>query len=169
MKTMLRDSFDVPLCKIQVDENGKVLKRTIVAGPGAQNLIDNGIVANCLLFHAPFLRDKNQWESDAEVSMGNGGYVKGKLNYTKAERGRGGQAVKVNGTLTNDRFVQAATGLTATNTKYVVNGEQTYDPAKKEWVTGKLNIDVSFQISAAGQNGSAKGTMVVGLNDKPRR
>ena len=30
LKKMLQDSFSVPLCKLQVDENGKEVKRQVV-------------------------------------------------------------------------------------------------------------------------------------------
>lgn len=60
MKQMLQDSFGVPLCVLEVDENGKEVKRTVVAGPGAQVLVDNGMIANALLFHPQYLGDRDR-------------------------------------------------------------------------------------------------------------
>lgn len=60
LKKMLQDSFDVPVCKCQVDENGREVKRTIVAGPGAKALIDNGMIANAILFHPPMIKSTNK-------------------------------------------------------------------------------------------------------------
>jgi hypothetical protein len=162
LKKILRDSFDVPVCKLQVDENGKEVKRTIVAGPGAKALIDNGMIANAVLFHSPFPRDQNEWQADAEVSMGQGGYVKGKLAYKKTTGAKAGQSVKVSGTLTNEGFKQQDTALTIKKVNYIVSGEQTYDPAQQEWVSGKLAMDVSFQMATdQAAVGSVKGIMVV--------
>jgi hypothetical protein len=171
LQTMLRDSFDVPVCTRETDETGRELKRTIVAGPGAKTLLDNGLVANAVLFHGPYMVDKNEWQADSEVSMGNGGYAKGKLNYKKVPGGKGGQVVQVSGTLTNETYTQPGTPLTVKDTKYVVNGRELYDPAQHEWVLGKLNMNITFRMTASDMDiGTAKGTMAVNfekLQDKP--
>jgi hypothetical protein len=106
LKKMLQESFGTPLCTLQVDEQGREVKRNVIAGEGAKDLMDNGMVANALLFHPPFLRGVNEWSADAEVSMGNGGYAKGKLSYKKQAGGQSRQTCKVSGTLTNtnERF-----------------------------------------------------------------
>jgi hypothetical protein len=168
LKKLLQDSFDVPVCKVEVDENGREVKRTVVAGPGAKALLENGMIANALLFHPPFRRDQAEWQADSEISMGNGGYAKGKLTYKRTAGGKGGQAVKVSGTLTNAGFKQPGTGLTVKNAKYVVSGGQTYDPAQQEWVAGKVTIDVSFEMADDDRPlGSAKGTMLVTFAELP--
>ena len=162
LKTMLKDSFDTPICKIEVNASGAETKRTVVAEEGAKSLLDNGIIENAVLFHPPFAPNDDQWQSDAAVSMGNGGYAKGKLTYTKAAGGNGGQLVKVAGTLTNEGFQQPGTPLSLKNAKYVVSGEQTYDPARKEWVAGKLKMDVSYAMTVNNNDvGTAAGVMNV--------
>jgi hypothetical protein len=165
LKTLLRDSFDAALCKIEVDKSGKEVKRTMMAGPGAKTLVDNGMIANAQLFHAPFHADQDEWQADNEVSMGNGGYAKGKLTYKKVPGGKGGQAVQVSGILTSDAVKQPGTPLTVKDARYVVSGEQTYDPEQREWVSGKLKMGVSFQMASDDKPiGSAKGTMNVTLH-----
>ena len=91
LKKMLRDCFDAPICKLQVDENGKEVKRTVVAGPGAKKLVDQGMIANALLFHPPFMRDQKKWSAPSEITIGNGGFVKGELTYETVD-GKSGQA-----------------------------------------------------------------------------
>ena len=164
LQLMLKDTFDVPMCTLEVDENGRELKRTITAPPGAQAMVDNGVLVNAILFHAPFMRDEQKWEADAEVSMGNGGFAKGPLTYEKIPGGEGGQKVKVTGVLTNDAFTAA--GVTIKDAKYNVDGEQTYNPDVREYVAGTLNMDVSFTLELPGNIVSnAKGTMVVKLKE----
>src|SRR5262249_50189593 len=60
LQQMLRDSFGTPVCKLEVDGNGKELKRRIVAGAGARDLVHHGAVANALLFHAMFPSDRDR-------------------------------------------------------------------------------------------------------------
>lgn len=160
LKETLKDSFDTPLLKLGVDENGGVVKRTVLAGPGAKALQDNGVMANALLFHPPFFRDRDEWQAEVEVPMGNGGFARGKLTYKKVAGGKGGQAVRVTGTLGNKGFQPPGSPLTVRSAKYVVRGEQTYDPALREWSSGRLKMDVSFEMAAGEkQVGSAKGVM----------
>jgi hypothetical protein len=162
VKKKLQDSFGAVLCKVQVDANGKEVKRTVVAGPGAKELVDNGMIANALLFHGPFFPDKDEWQADAEISMGNGGYAKGKLTYKKIPGGKGGPTYKVSGTLSNDSFPVPGAPLTIKDARYVVTGEQTFDPAQKEWTAGKLSIEVAMQMIVNEQAiGSTKGIMAV--------
>jgi hypothetical protein len=160
LKRMLTDAFGSPVCKVELDDAGKELKRTVVAGRGAAPLIENGMVANTLMVHPWYPADKNEWQADLEVSAGQG-LASGKATYTKVPGGKGGQAVKVAGTLTADG-VKGAGGLTIKDGKYVVSGEQTYDTTRKEWVAGKLNMDVSFKMVMGETTvGSATGTMAV--------
>jgi hypothetical protein len=160
----------VPLCKIEVDNNDKEVKRTIVAGAGAKTLVDNGLIANAVLFHPAYFTDKDEWQSDAEISMGNGGFAKGKLTYKKVPGGKGGQAVKVTGTLSNDNFKQPGSPLVIKDVKYVVTGEQTYDSAVKEWVSGKLTLDVAMTMTVDDKTvGTSKGTMIVTLEKPPAK
>jgi hypothetical protein len=170
LKSILEDSFSVPLCKLQMDKNGKELKREVVAGPGAKNLIDQGMVANAELFHPQFLPDKKEWSADAQISMGNGGFAKGKLAYKKAAAGKGGVPVKVSGTLTNEGFSPPGSPLSIKNAKYVVKGEQTYDPARRDWVLGKLVMDVSFEMFVGDNRvGPASGSIVASLATLPEK
>jgi hypothetical protein len=160
LKQLLTDSFGSPICKIELDDTGKELKRTMLAGPGATVLVDSGMVANTRMFHPWYSADKDQWQADMEVSTGNG-LATGKATYTKVPGGKGVQAVKVSGTLTADG-VKGMGGLTIKAGKYKVEGEQTYDLERKEWVAGKLTMDVTFKMhDGADEIGSVKGTMIV--------
>jgi hypothetical protein len=162
LKKKLEDSFGVPLCKLEVDGNGKEVKRKVVAGDGAKALLDKGMIANALLFHPPFRRDVDEWQADTMFSVGDGSYASGKLTYKKTDGGKAGQLVKVSGTLTSKDVKTPGLPGGTTQGKFVVRGEQTFDPLHQEWVSGKLTIDVSMEMTVGGQAvGSAAGTMVV--------
>lgn len=158
LKRLLTDSFGSPLCKLEVDATGKELKRTIVAGPGAKQLIDSGMIANTTLFHPWYATDQDEWEAPMEISAGFT-IVSGKVKYTKIPGGKGSQATKVAGTLPLDG-VKGPGGLLIKNGKYTVTGEQTYDPTRGEWIDGKLTMEVSFKLHEGDKPiGSASGTM----------
>ena len=159
LKQLLTDSFDTPLCNIELDADGKEVKRTVVAGPGATTLIDSGMIANARMFHPRYAADQDEWQAEVEVSSGNG-LATGQVTYKKIPGGKGGQAVKVSGTLTADG-VKGAGGMTINEGTYRVAGEQTYDPERKEWVKGNLTMDVAFKMTQGINKGTAKGVMDV--------
>ena len=168
LKTMLTDTFGSPICKIEVDATGKEVKRTVVAGRGAAVLLDNGMIANCTMFHPWYSADKDEWQAVMEAGTDNG-VVSGKVTYTKVPGGKGGQAVKVKGTLAADG-VKGKDGSTLKDGKFPVTGEQTYDPTRKEWIAGKLTMDVSFKLAEHDKDlATAKGTMVFTLEMLPEK
>src|SRR5262249_28419588 len=155
---VLRDSFDVPLARLTY-EDGKETKRTVLAGPGARGLLEGGMIANALLFHPPFPRDRDEWQADVEIGTGQGATAKGKLTYKKAPGGKGGQAVKVSGTLTHEGDLPGKVPVRKKVT-YTVRGEQVYDRARGEWSSGRLLMDISLRVTAPdGMGSTGKGTM----------
>jgi len=160
LKKILLDSYTAPICVLTVDASGLETQRSIVAKEGAKSQIENGIVANCTMFHPPYFADKQQWERQTEFSAGNGAYVKGNLLYKKGEKTAAGQKVTFSGTLENPGYLRPGTPLKMENNVYKITGEQTYDPASKEYVSGKLVIDISFDLSVSDKAiGNAKGKM----------
>lgn len=167
LKKILVDSYTAPICVLTVDASGAETERSIVAKEGAKSQIDNGIIANCTMFHPPYFADKQEWERQTEFSAGNGAYVKGNLLYKKGEKTATGQKVTFSGTLTNPGYLRPGTPLKMENNIYKISGEQTYDPASKEYVSGKLVIDVSFDLSVSDKAiGNAKGKMNLTFNRK---
>jgi hypothetical protein len=143
LRKALTETFGTPLCKVELDDAGKEQKRTVTAGPGTAPLNAAGMVSHPSIFHPWYAPDRDEWEAPMEATTGQGGSVTGKATYTKIPGGKGGQAVKVSGTLTAEG-TKAAGGLVFKEVKYVVKGEQTFDPKRGEWVAGRLAIDVSF-------------------------
>jgi hypothetical protein len=142
VKQTLRASFGVPIFKRQVDESGHELAREVVASPHAQDLIDQGMIANALLFHPPFERATNLWTSTAQISMGNGALATGELTYWKSTEDTPEQTVEVWGTLINEHFQLPGQPFAINNAQYIIEGEQTFCPARNEWVSGKWEVFV---------------------------
>ncbi|OWK43993.1 hypothetical protein [Fimbriiglobus ruber] len=160
LKTLLKDSFDAPLCKNEVDENGVVTSEKIVAGPGSKTLVETGMIANSSFFHPPFFAAKNEWQSVNGVGVGKG-VASGKLKYTKIAGAKEGfQTVSVAGTLNADGL-KLENGGTVKKGNYKITGTQTYDLKRKEWVDGKVKIDLEFDYELNKVVGAGKGKMTL--------
>jgi hypothetical protein len=167
IRAMLQDSFGPPLVKITYDESGKPIAREMMGKGGATEILDEGLIANLTLFHPVRPGDKDEWESDAAMSMGSEGLVRGKLVYRKVRSGPN-PVYAMTGTLTNERYAAPDGKVVMTGNRYVVTGEQSYDPAARVWQEGKLHIDVSYKLTFPNGRdvGTAKGTIVAELKGK---
>jgi hypothetical protein len=163
---MVTDTFGPPLMEIEVDAQGAETKRTMVAKPGAQSWVDNDVHLTCLIFHPPYVEGKDQWESDAAVSMGNGVVATGKLTYTRVPDAAT-PTVKVTGTL-SAKDAKMANGVDITSATYIANGEMSYDAAQHEWTAGEMKFDIAMEmLLPTGQTGSSKGAMTLTFEHLP--
>lgn len=167
LREMLRDTFDAPVCTLEVDADGREVKRTVSVKPGARQALDAGMIANTTLFHPRYAADKDEWTADGAVSAGQG-EAAGKLTYTKINGDKAGQAVKVAGTLKADGLT--VKGGTIKEGKYTVTGTQTYDPKIQEWIAGELNIDLSLIVDPGNkQLATGKGKMKLTFEMLPEK
>lgn len=168
-KAMMADAFDKTLAEMTLDGEGKETARTITGTGGANALLDNGAIENARFFHPRFTADKS-WISNRKISVGNGRFAEGELRYEKvdpaqavAETAKGLVKVKVSGELKNAGFKQGPTAMR--NMVYAVSGSQLYDPERKAWVSGSLEIKVSWDIlGPKGEKGQASGAMALALS-----
>jgi hypothetical protein len=161
LKTMLNDSFGPPLVNFVLDEAGKETKRTQVAGPGAEGVLNKEVIANTRCFHAPFYADKPAWEADVEIGGGSGGnVVSGVFTYTKvpAKKNDRGIVVKVVGNLQPEVRKTVAGQMVS---KRTLVGEQIYSPELREWISGEWTIKMTTDIEGGGRKiGSGTGTVI---------
>jgi len=88
LKKTLEASFGTILAKLELDDDGGVLKQKVNNDPAAKDFVASGMVTNCLLFHAPYPAGKEKWARKIEYSMLGGGTATGELTYEKQpERG----------------------------------------------------------------------------------
>lgn len=167
LKGIMRDGFGAPLCRVAVDEEGKVVKKSMLARDGAKAFLENGVLANAQIFHAPFPANRDKWSGPGEVSVGNGGYVVGDLVYEKQSTKEARTRVSVSGVLKNDSIKPADGPLEYKNVRYEVRGEQLYDNRKQEWIAGELVFEVSYEMALMQKNvGAVKGAMKLKLKGK---
>jgi len=146
LKTALENSFGVPIFVIELDDARKFIRRTRLIDPDAKPVFDQALIANALLFHPEFPDKQETWQSPAGVHMGNNALAKGKLTYVKVPGNSSRPTTRVSGTLVNAAVTSADGQTTIKNAQYVVGGQQTYDMARHEWISGKLSIDVTYQL-----------------------
>jgi hypothetical protein len=172
---VLTDAYGSPLCTITIDENGREVKRVETSNPGADNMKQNGFIANMRMFHAPFVAAEKSWKAPGVFSMGNGGYARGELEYSKVgepEDSPDGPRVKVkvSGILTCAEHKPPNNPLTTKNARYEVEGTQIYAVKIRDWESGELNIKISAKLNAnegAEVNGEMNGTMKARLERLP--
>ena len=138
-------SFDTPILTRTVDPNGKEIGRKILAeGPLAKLHVE--MVDTIFSIHVPFPEKERTWTTLARLAMGQGNSAAGTLKFEKVGPPAGPNSpvkVKVSGEL-----AATATGgqLKIKNSRYSVNGEQTYDPVSKGWTAAHWVIDISLEL-----------------------
>ena len=167
VKRVLRDTFDTPICEIELDAGGNEVRRKIVAREGANSYIDQGFMANALLLQPPFYPGTRQWHSPRAIPVGEGGLAEGRLQYTKTTEREDDVTVAVSGELTAERTTQRKSDIEIHNARYICQGEQVYDVSKKLWKSGKLVFTVSCEMKKADGTpvGMSKGTMTLVLRE----
>ncbi len=160
-RDMLRSCYELPLCKLTVDENGRETGREVLATGAAKVILaDKGAITNATFFHPPFFADKKEWTAPAMLSIGGANVVQGDLTYARIADEKGLATFKVTGTLTNDGFTEPGSKFTEKGMRHVITGKHSYDPLLHEWVAGSLTIATSSQTFSNGQQvGGMQGTM----------
>jgi hypothetical protein len=160
LKKML-SQFDVPAARFSLDAEGGEIGREILL-QGDSSLVENGVVDNARLFHVRFPSGKTEWESPGKLSMGTGHFAQGTLKYVKeAADEQGLVRVSVSGELKADGKIAEGE---VRNGVYRVSGHQVYDPSRSCWTSGQLEVNVTLDMVAAGQDaGSATGLIKIRL------
>ena len=148
------DQFEAPFAVLTLDAEGGEIRRELKAGAGFDGLDVDILRA----FSTRFPRDKAEW--DIKPRFFSHEVSKGTLHYAKrpATKPGGPIEVDVSGTLTlAGRFGDAD----IKSGRSEVKGVQTYDPALREWVAGKLTITKEIESATAGGETRSIRTMTV--------
>ncbi len=151
------DQFEAPFAVLTLDDEGGEIRRELKAGAGFDGLDVDILRA----FSPKFPRDKAEW--DIKPRFFSHEVPKGTLHYAKRPAAKPGGPIEVDvsGTLTlAGRFGEAD----IKSGRSEVKGVQTYDPALREWVAGKLTITKEIEsANAGGETRSIRTTTVVTL------
>jgi len=161
------NEFGAPVCTYEVDAEGKETKRSVPPKLAKSSIVQTGQITNARLFHTAFPANKASWDAPAEVSGGSGISASGDLHYERQEDKALPDnlvRVKVSGTLIPKG---KQNGLDMLNGKYEVKGYQIYNKTKREWTSGELQLQVSFDLfQEKNKVASAKGTMAISLSER---
>ncbi len=151
--------FDVTAASVLLDDRARVLQRQVrLQGPL------HAITETLLSIHTPIPTDAAFWEAPTQLAMGHNQTAKGVLRFEKVKSSStlpGGLVqVKVSGML---KAEGAIVGNFIKDGRYVVTGEQHYDPKSREWRNAHWSVDVTSDLAnAAGVTiAHAKGKMMV--------
>jgi hypothetical protein len=150
--------FGAPLMAIQVDAEGAEIARELKVKSGP--LTQSNAVENTRIFHPKFATNAKEWDAPANMALGQGQTASGTLHYKKRPARKDGLIdVDVSGVL-HTQGKLAKTEIK--HADYTVSGVQSYHPALREWVEGKLTVQMDFEgVSSTGQ--VVKGTGPVTL------
>lgn len=165
LQQVLNETFETPLVRLQTNGKGKVTKAT-VAKAGAEETIQKGYLSAALLLQAPpppADDAQKEWTSDTELGFGNIGFAPGTLTYKPDALNGDGQRVKVSGGLANkDGKIDPHVGQRLYDVKYDVNGEQTWSPEHKQWLSARLSIGTGYKFTRDDKAiGTAKGSVEI--------
>lgn len=163
IKAILHDTFDSPICQLELDKLGGEVRRTLVAGPGAKALLERGLLVHALFFHVRF-PPGDRWEGNNEIGLGKGLFAKGTLTYNTCGEGQaaGRTKVQVSGklTFTGKTFISRASAE--------INGEQTFDHVSRQWVSGVMDVTMISHYDLEGREiGFVENRLKIMMNALP--
>ena len=158
LKAILQSSFGKPVFKLELDDDGAIVKQTIDPEAAKLAVVGADMAANTLLFH-PVYVDQAEFESKSSVGMGGGKVIGGTLTYKRGEPKDNLVPFTVTGKFVAESMVLQ--GLNVANVSYDITGTQTYDSKAGHWSAGKFNMVVGYDMMARGNKiGNAAGNMV---------
>jgi hypothetical protein len=152
-------TFDATAATLLLDADSRVVSRTL-----RNDLPLHALVETLLSIHTPIPRDVASWEAPTRLAMGHGQTAKGLLKFEKdkasASDAKGLVKVRVSGTLRADGVVA---GRLIKDGTYAVTGEQSYDPATREWRTAEWEVAIDNELASQGGQtvAHARGKMLV--------
>jgi hypothetical protein len=160
LRTMLQ-VFDVPIVTVTLDANGRELARKPRIEKEDVKAIVN-MTDSILSLHSPFIPGSTTWDTPVSLSAGQGQTIKGTLKFEKVGQTEEGQVtVRVTGELP---LTGTIAGGQLKNGRYVVSGEQLYDPSAQEWKSGRWSMNIRAEMVNPSNDkplGSMRGTMVL--------
>jgi hypothetical protein len=152
----LFEQFDPPLASIKLDEEGGEDDRKMKEQEGP--LSGTNLLELARAFHPKFPGNQDEWEAPITLPFGRGQTANGTLKYTKkpSKDKDGNIEVDITGSL---KVTGKHDLVDIDRGEYKVIGKQTYDPSRKEWTSGRMQVAIQWEATAP--NGvpiQAKGT-----------
>ena len=170
LQEILRDSFASPICRLHIDSSGRVVKTEVVAGPGAKDLVSQGMIVNATLFHPRFVAGNGPWTSHLRMSIGDGGFTEGEATLKAIEKNGKRTEVSIEATLTRDLHQIPGKPISIRGVRHETKGRLIYDSSIGEWVAGQMQMEFSYKLESKDKViGSAEGTIEFKFERLPDR
>ena len=145
--------YDTQLASMWINDDDRVVD-TKLKIEGNQR----PVVETILSIHSPMPKDLDTWEASSRLAMGHGQTARGKLRFQRIKKldqqdttGKPGDhglneviQVKVTGVLKGEGVVA---GNLIKDGTYTVDGEQSYDPQTREWITSRWSVEVNNELA----------------------
>ncbi len=139
-------SYDTPILLITHDATGKeTARKSLARGQLRQHLTE--LAETILSIHAPFPESEATWNVPAKLALATGNAATGILTFEKAGPPSAATApvkVKVSGELNAAGTIGQAK---VKNGRYVIQGEQTYDPIGNAWKAARWQIALTMELT----------------------
>jgi hypothetical protein len=138
------EQFDPPLAQIQLNADGSEASRKTKDADGPA--VEARALDLARLFHPRFPEDESKWEAPVVMAFGRFQHSTGALRYTKQKPDEKSKNSLVQVDVTGFLKVEGKHDLAEIQRgAYKVAGRQTYDPATKDWVAGRLVVTAGFE------------------------
>ncbi|MCZ7648371.1 MAG: hypothetical protein M5U26_24450 [Planctomycetota bacterium] len=167
-KDLLQNGFGMPFLWLETDATGKELSRKVSESEAAKLFLENGMDANCTLFHAPFDAALKTWKTPVTYKMSGGGKAVGEFGYTLQETEKGESNVEVEGQLKAAEIDVGDPNTSARNFVFTGKGKQAFDTQRGHWTRGQIKGPLSMDFIANGQKAfTMEGTLEFNLELLP--
>ncbi len=143
---MLRvfEQFDPPLARIELAADGGEVSRKEKEQDGL--VVEAHALDLARLFHPKFPEGESKWEAPVVMAFGRNQTATGALRYAKRAADEKSKDGLVQVDVTGFLKVEGKHDLAEIKRgAYKVAGRQTYDPAAKDWVAGRLVVTAGFE------------------------
>ncbi|HLX63862.1 MAG TPA: caspase family protein [Planctomycetota bacterium] len=156
--------LDRPLVQYELDANGRVEKERLLIGLEDRNALDTlewGIVDFESGVQQPYMAAQEEWQNEAHIGVGFGISFQGVMTLKRISKDGNLRKVRVSGTFVLDGAAHPLLKADVRNARLVLDGVQTYDIARKEWIGGEYTGSFSCRILSEGKEVQAQKSLMV--------
>jgi hypothetical protein len=143
----LAGTFATGLCKITLDTNRNEMGRQMLS-PGKMGLVGEENLNLVRLMHGPYPVGTDRWQTTNGIPTTYTLVIPCPVTYVRT--GDANNAIKMDGSFTNEAVDSPADGVTFKNVWCSFAGKETFDQTAGEYTSGEAAFEYKFQIYQGG-------------------